>query len=133
MDVFAINIDESHATHVIQQPSSSSLVSSLLHKHLKYDQNTSTLGEEISRFQNLAHSDDDILVFWEKNANNFPKLARIAKVVLSIPLTSAKAESAFSIAGSVIRKKRASITPFRAEKTLFIHDNYDLINLKRLT
>lgn len=119
MDVFAINIDESHATHVIQQPSSSSLVSSLLHKHLKYDQNTSTLGEEISRFQNLSHSDDDILVFWKKNANNFPKLARIAKVVLSIPLTSAKAESAFSIAGSVIRKKRRVDYTFSCRKDPF--------------
>lgn len=129
IEFFSIDIDEYQTAHAVHQ-SSSSLVSSLLNKHIKFDQHTSTLGDELSRFQNLSHSDDDILSFWKKNAINFPKLATIARVILCIPITSAKAESAFSIAGSLIRKRRASITPYRAEKTLFIHDNYDLIKLK---
>lgn len=123
-----------HATQTAntahQASTSTSIVSSLLNKHIKVDQQMSTLGEELSRFQNVSQSEDDILSFWRKNEVNFPKLAKIAKVVLCIPMTSAKSESAFSIAGSLIRKRRASITPFRAEKLLFIHDNYDMVNLK---
>lgn len=127
---FSIDLThESQIAHTIHQPSKS-IVSSLLNKHIKIDQHITTLSDEISRFQSLSYSEDDVLSFWKKNEINFPKLAKIAKVILCIPMTSAKSESAFSIAGSLIRKRRASITPFRAEKILFIHDNYDVIKLK---
>lgn len=127
---YSIDINhESQTAHRTVHQASTSIVSLLLNKHIKVDQQMSTLGEELSRFHNLTHSDDNILSFWKKNEINFPKLAKIAKVVLSIPMSSAKSESAFSIAGGLIRKRRASLTPFRAEKLLFIHDNYDIINL----
>lgn len=117
-----------HEVNTVHQ-ASTSVISLLLNKHIKVEQQKSTLNEELSRFQNIGHSEDNILSFWKKNEMNFPKLAKLAKVVLSIPMSSSKAESAFSIAGSLIRKRRASITPVRAEKLLFIHDNYDVISL----
>lgn len=107
----------------------SSLVSTLLQKHIQGDQNASTLSEELYRFQNITSTDDNILFFWKKNAMNFPKLAAIAKVVLSIPMTTSKSESSFSTTGYLLRKQCASITPFRAEKILFIHDNYDILKM----
>lgn len=129
LDLYKIDFHEDTAAQPCDVPSSSSLVSSLLHKHIGMDQNASTLSDELSRFQNVTFNDDNILFFWKKNAFNFPKLAAIAKVVLCIPLTTSKAESSFSIAGCLNRKQRASVTPFRAEKILFIHDNYDLLKL----
>lgn len=131
--LYSIDVNhESQAAQTVQQPSTSttsSIVSSLLSKHIKVDQQTSTLADELSRFQNVSHSEENILLFWKKNEIHFPKLAKIAKTILSIPMSSAKSEGAFSIASSLIRKRRASITPFRAEKLLFIHDNYDMLKI----
>lgn len=129
IEMFSIDIDECPATRSVSEPSSS-LVSSLLNKYIKAGPHAKTLGEELSRFQNMSYSEGNILLFWKKNAPNFLKLAKVAKSILCIPMTSAKAEGAFSIAGSLMRKKRASITPLRAEKTLFIHDNYDILKMK---
>lgn len=128
LEMFSIDIGQTN--HVVHPPSTS-FVSSLLNKHIKIDQQQSTLCDELSRFTNLSYSEDSILSFWKKNEANFPKLAKIARVLLCIPMTTAKSEGAFSIAGSLIRKQRASITPFRAEKTLLIHDNYDILKFKK--
>lgn len=130
VNYYSIDINQDSPTvQLVHQPSTS-LVSSLLNKHIKVNQQTSTLGEELSRFQNVSHSDENVLLFWKRNEMNFPKLAKITKAIIGIPLSSSKAEGAFGVAGCLIRKRRASITPFRAEKLLFIHDNYDLIKSK---
>ncbi|XP_055306784.1 uncharacterized protein LOC129571046 [Sitodiplosis mosellana] len=84
---------------------------------------------ELLRFQDIREIFDDVLDFWKKFADNYPNLAAIAKVLFSIQATTATAESSFSFAGSVIRSRRATIDPYRVEKVLFIHDNYDLFQL----
>lgn len=89
----------------------------------------SSLEVEIQRFMERRDSVDNILQFWKENMLSYPKLAKIAKVLLGIPATTSKSESAFSIAGCLIRSKRAKIEPYRAERVLFIHDNYYLINI----
>lgn len=68
----------------------------------------------------------DVLAFWRAQVINYPNLAKLAKVLLSKPTSSAKSESAFSVSGVLLSKKRALIEPWRAQKVLFIHDNYDL-------
>lgn len=112
---------------------SASLVSSLWAKHLnnKHSQTTLTIEDELNRFHliNITMCEEDILKFWRANENSFPKLAKIARVLFGIPITSSKSESAFSTAGCLIRKDRAAITPYRIEKTLFVHDNYDLFKI----
>lgn len=104
----------------------SSLMSALLAKHLKNTYEASSLEEEMSKFLVQKQNEDDALGFWRKNASSFPRLAAVAKVLLSIPATSASSESAFSVAGCLIRSRRASIAPHKVKKVLFIHDNYDL-------
>lgn len=113
-------------------PSTSSLVASLWAKHVRIEnESTSTLADELHRFHsvNLNVCEEDILQFWRTNESVFPKLGKIAKVLFGIPITSSKSESAFSIAGCLLRKDRAAITPYRIEKTLFVHDNYDLFKM----
>lgn len=110
------------------KPAHSSLVSFLLSKHLqKNNEAPSSLDEEVRRFMNQKNDSDDALEFWRKNAKGFPRLAAIAKVLLCIPATSACSESAFSVAGCLLRKRRASIAPHKVQKVLFIHDNYNLM------
>lgn len=131
IDLYSIEFRENEPTPTSNSVPSTSLVSSLLSKHIQTHTNSSsTLTEEIYRFQNSICSDDNILIFWKKNSPEYPKLAAIARVILAIPMTTSKSEGSFSTAGCLIRKQRASITPYRAEKTLFIHDNYDLLKMK---
>lgn len=88
-----------------------------------------TIEGELFRFQGVHEVFDDALMFWSKFADSYPNLSAIARVLFCVQATTGTAESAFSFAGSVIRSQRATIDPFRVEKVLFIHDNYDLFNM----
>lgn len=102
------------------------IISQLISKHTTPNLNQSgSIESELISFKDIMES--DALNFWKKNKDKYPNLATVANVVLQIPITNAKSEAAFSIAGCLIREKRASIEPLRAEKVLFVHDNYNLI------
>lgn len=131
---YKINVIIDEAAQKEQQPTrqSTSTMSELLAKHSRAGNGgemPSCLEEEVTKFMHSAHSNEDVLEFWKKNQHVYPRLAVISKAILAIPITSASAESAFSIAGCLIRSRRASIAPHRVEKVLFVHDNYDLFNL----
>lgn len=99
----------------------------LIKKHSILSKKKSTLEDEMLRFLNITDQTSDVLSFWRENNSVYPNLAKIAKVLLAKPATSAKAESAFSVAGAMLRSRRATIDPLRAQKALFIHDNFDLL------
>lgn len=83
---------------------------------------------ELSRFSSIRTNEEDVLKFWREEEMNFPGMAALAKVLLCKPATSAASESAFSVAGALLSKRRATIDPLRARKILFIHDNYDMLH-----
>lgn len=130
---FNIKIDSQTPANTDIPAPTKTVVASLWAKYVPaLNQNSSTIEEELSRFNlvNIANCEEDILQFWKRNENAFPKLSNIAKVLFAIPITSSKSESAFSTAGCLLRKDRAAITPYRIEKTLFVHDNYDLFKMR---
>ncbi|OMO90348.1 hypothetical protein COLO4_19223 [Corchorus olitorius] len=57
----------------------------------------------------------DVLDFLKKNEFRYPTLSRMARDILSIPITIVALESAFSIGGRVITKWRSSLTTTNAE------------------
>lgn len=126
-----VNINNDSSDDVVppvEPAPQSSLVNMLLAKHLQNSHEVpSSLDEEVRRFFNQKHNGEDALQFWKKNETNFPRLATMAKALLCIPATSPSSESAFSVAGCLLRKRRASIAPHKVQKVLFIHDNYDLL------
>lgn len=126
---FNINIEDASDVQENLPSTSTSLVTSLLAKYVKTSKPATSLEEELNRFCSVSCGDENIMQFWKTNQKDYPKLAKIAKVLLGIPMTSSKSESAFSTAGCLIRKDRASLTPYRIERTLFIHDNYDILNM----
>lgn len=89
---------------------------------------SSGLEAELSRFSNIHINEEDVLKFWREEETQFPLMAAVAKVLLCKPATSAASESAFSVAGALLSKRRATIDPLRARKILFVHDNYDLLH-----
>lgn len=115
-----------------QQKASTSTMTELLAKHSRNGSSgdpPSCLEDEVTNFLQSAHGCNEVLEFWKKSEHLYPRLAIVAKSVLAIPITSACSESAFSVAGCLIRSRRASIAPHRVEKVLFVHDNYDLFHL----
>lgn len=84
------------------------------------------LATELSRFGNINEEVVYVLDFWKIQNKSYPILSTIAKVLLSIPATSAKSDSAFSVAGALISIRRSSLHPLRCEKILFLHGNYHL-------
>lgn len=126
-----VTIDDTVQQEPQSKPSTSTMIE-LLAKHSRAGINgdkPSCLEEEVEKFCHSAHTIEDVLEFWRKNHHAYPRLAIIAKAILAIPITSASAESSFSIAGCLIRSRRASIAPHRVEKVLFVHDNYNLFHL----
>lgn len=113
-----------------QNANVSAVISNLISKHTSNSNfnQLHTLESELQSFRGVVES--DALNFWKINHKKYPKLAAVAAVILGIPMSNAKAEGAFSISGCLIKDKRASIDPLRAEKVLFIHDNYHLLELQ---
>lgn len=94
------------------------------HSHFGLSHNRG-LEYEINNFVNLKDEVADVLKFWNEQEKHFPRMAKMASVLLSKPASSAKSESAFSVAGVLLCKRRAMIDPLRARKVLFIHDNFE--------
>ncbi|KAL3218102.1 hypothetical protein MRX96_006080 [Rhipicephalus microplus] len=67
---------------------------------------------------------NDVLKFWKDTQNELPWLSCLAKKMLCIPATSTPSERVFSVAGLVLRSRRANLHPLTIDKLLFIHDNY---------
>lgn len=131
---FKINSDNEHHHHQQQQQHNDSMNNNvdnirlkLLKKYSVFNSSGDTgIDKELQNFVNLRDEVSDVLAFWRAQEINYPNLAKLAKVLLSKHTSSAKSESAFSVAGVLLSKKRALIEPWRAQKVLFIHDNYYL-------
>ena len=57
----------------------------------------------------------DLLSWWKVNSLRFPTLARLAKSILMIPMTSIASESAFSTSGRVLSDFRSKLDPETVE------------------
>ncbi|XP_021768560.1 zinc finger BED domain-containing protein RICESLEEPER 2-like [Chenopodium quinoa] len=55
--------------------------------------------------------DFDILSWWKFNCSRFPTVAKIARDVLAVPVSTVASESAFSTGGRVLDQFRSSLTP----------------------
>ncbi|XP_043714676.1 zinc finger BED domain-containing protein RICESLEEPER 2-like [Telopea speciosissima] len=60
----------------------------------------------------------DVLAFWKANGSRYPGVARMARYVLAIPVSTVASESAFSTGGLVIDKYRSKLLPTNAEALL---------------
>lgn len=113
---------------------SSDSVSSLIAKHSgRRPAGERTVREKITVECERYFSDklvrsagEDIMSFWRRNCKSYPFLAVLAQAVFCVPCTSTPSERVFSIAGLIVRNKRASLAPDTVSKVLFIHDNYQL-------
>ncbi|KAH9688106.1 Integrase catalytic domain-containing protein [Citrus sinensis] len=59
--------------------------------------------------------DFNILSWWKTNANRYPTLARIARDILAIPITTVASESAFNTSGRVVSSYHNKLHPSTLE------------------
>ena len=78
---------------------------------------------------------DDILKYWSDQASskNLPTLCRLAELYLGMASSSVPVECLFSSAALVANGKRSSLTPYKLEQILFVHDNFELARDSLLT
>ena len=61
----------------------------------------------------------DTLEFWKTHEKDLPYLSKQAKILLSIPATSASVERFFSKTGYIMRPHRRRLSDMLAEKLFF--------------
>ncbi|CAH9115088.1 unnamed protein product [Cuscuta europaea] len=73
--------------------------------------------------QNLTEDDDfDVLNWWKGKERMFPVLAKMAKQVLSMPVSTVAVEQEFSSAGNVLTQTRTRLSAESLEMLICYHD-----------
>lgn len=73
----------------------------------------SGMHDQINQFIGINQVDlrTDLLSWWKDNAAYYPKIAEIAREVLSIPASTSSSERIFSFSGNIINDRRESMSP----------------------
>ena len=81
--------------------------------------------QEMQYFINEPPLDPDSipLEWWGKNHERFPRLAKIAKKLMSVTATSVPAERVFSTSGIIVNKLRSSLKPENVNILVFLNKN----------
>lgn len=69
-----------------------------------------------------------IIPWWTKHKDRFPLLHKVAMLIHSIPASSGKIESNFSVASFVLDGRRWRLQPNKLEHILLCNNNQDLLN-----
>jgi hypothetical protein len=70
----------------------------------------------------IGNSCFDILAWWRINGPKYPILSRMARDVLSVPVSTVASESAFSKAKRILDEYRCNLLPETIEAIMCSHD-----------
>ncbi|KAM0916497.1 hypothetical protein ACQ4PT_010141 [Festuca glaucescens] len=105
-----------------------SLMKELIAKRMRLNTGASNSSKsELEKYlaedcEDIESTNFDILAWWKTNSSRFPVLARLARDVLAIPISTVASESAFSTGGRVLDDFRTSLTPFMVEGIICTQD-----------
>lgn len=72
---------------------------------------------------NTKEKSENTLSWWSANQKQFPNIAKLARKYLAIPATSVPSERIFSLAGTLVSKKRAALKPENLDLLVFLKQN----------
>jgi hypothetical protein len=70
----------------------------------------------------------DPLEWWKRNQLKYPYLARLARLYLAVPATSAPSERIWSRASRILTLERANLKPKVAQRIMFIKENLGILH-----
>jgi hypothetical protein len=83
--------------------------------------------QELSRYLSAVPGEGDeeltLLEWWKKYEPFYPNMARLAKKYLAIPASSVPSERVFSVAGTIVNKKRNRLSPKNIDLFIFLNKN----------
>ena len=93
------------------------------------------LQKEWVDYNALANSSrgESALTFWSKHAKQFPIIARIARRILFVPVTSSQVERFFSASGRICTFDRARLKPANVDILTSLHVWYSIDLLDKTT
>ena len=103
------DVEAAEAVEVDLPNASLSPTSKLLFNSQREEQvRVSGLEQEMRRYEASGSPgrNVDVLDFWKQNQDVFPLLAKMARIVLAIPASSAKSECVFSTGGLIVTPRR---------------------------
>ena len=107
--------------YLVQQvsgtPTYSNTVRAQLDKYLTYNHGELSVNEK-GEVQEI-----NLFAFWTKTANEMPALAKLARLVLSVPASSAPVERVFSHAGLIFRPHRRSMADSNLSLLIYLKVN----------
>uniref|UniRef100_A0A663F7A5 HAT C-terminal dimerisation domain-containing protein n=1 Tax=Aquila chrysaetos chrysaetos TaxID=223781 RepID=A0A663F7A5_AQUCH len=71
------------------------------------------------------------LDWWKNNEHRFPAVARLSRQYLAIPATAMLPNQAFTTSESTMEHRRAVLAPENLDQILFLHQNFDFLELMR--
>ncbi|CAF1564148.1 unnamed protein product [Rotaria magnacalcarata] len=92
---------------------------------------TDKFNESCYSNSSLCDEEYNPLHFWKCNHALYPRLAKIAKRVFSVPASSAGVEREFSLAGNIITKKRSRLSPETVNDIIF-QNSFEKYNQKNV-
>ena len=97
--------------------SSSKSVSNQMAAYLSYDHG------ELTVKKNGEIEEIDPFKFWSSVSSEFPALAKLARLVLSVPASSAPVERVFSHAGIIFKPHRRSMSDSKLSQLIYLKVN----------
>lgn len=68
--------------------------------------------------------DFDILKWWQQNKGHYPRLAQVAKDILSVPITGVGVERVFNVTKDIINDRRHRLNAETIRKLTIMRDRY---------
>ena len=135
-DTSSIHSDDEANNNVESEPSVESMSpTSKLRYELKALENESTedskIKQEMSVFERLdvASKEESVLGWWKAQAKTLPILAKFARRILGIPVSSGKSERVFSTGGNFVKEKRTRLNAKKVESLIIIKENRRQVGL----
>ena len=85
-----------------------------------------TAEQEVDNASEMDRPAVDFLAYWRGKKDMWPNLANLARVVVTIPPSSAGAERVFSIAGCIVNPRRSKLSPGRVCQSVMTKVNSEL-------
>ena len=64
------------------------------------------------------------LKWWKTKQDTFPIISKLARRYLAVPASSVPSERVFSVAGTIVNKKRSRLTPSHVATLIFLNKNW---------